>query len=173
MTRLIWVALVIVVSACAGATEDAATVATEPAEVVVTTTVPTVTTTTVPPTTTTTLNAEEAREAAFDLVSLVVGELAIADAMTSDENFVKFQQTTDVLIELIEGVRTGSVGWGKCDDAASAIEDAVTFWQEGVRLAKEGIETSTVDLIEDGTTLLGLGTDKLNEGRVLRDLCLG
>jgi len=164
MKRVIWMVLVILVAACAGETSST-TIRT-------TTTTLQATTTTVSPTTTTTLNTEEARELIFDLVGLAVGELAISDALTSDEKFVEFQQAADAIVELIETFRTGSFGWGECDDAASAVEDAVTLWQEGVRLTKEGIETTAADLIEAGTTLIELGSDKLNGGRVLRDLCL-
>jgi len=164
LKRVIWMVLVILVAACAGETSSTT----------IRTTTPTLqaTTTTVSPTTTTTLNAEEARELIFGIVGLAVSELPISDAWTSDEKFVEFQQGTEAIVELIETFRTGSFGWGECEVAASAVEDAVTFWQEGVRLAKEGIETAAADLIEAGTTLIALGSDKLNGGRVLRDLCL-
>ena len=48
----------------------------------------------------------------------------------------------------------------------------MTYLQEGVKLAGEGIAASDADTINDGTTLMRLGTDKVNEARVLRDICL-
>jgi len=160
----------VLITACAGTAEPATTTKTSTTTLSTSTTT---TSTTVPATTTTTIDAQEARAAIWSVLTLAVSGLGIGAASTSEENILEFNTKANAVIEMIEGMRTGPVGWGDCEDSVSALEDAMVFWQEGVRLASEGINASDADTINDAVTLVELGTDKLNEARLLRDICLG
>ena len=122
--------------------------------------------------TTTTLDPVEARSAVWSIINASVSNLDLAAAGSSEEGLLKFIRQSDAVVELIEGMRSGPVGWGDCEDAASSIEDAMIFLQEGQALALEGITAADAETMTDGATLIGLGADKLTEARLLRDICL-